>query len=308
MKNRYFLWALAALLGFVSCKDFIEKDITGKQVSILAPQDGFISSSLTISFWWDELDGAEQYRLQVVQPNFSSAQIVLVDTTLTGTSFTSTFSPGNYQWRIKAVNNGGDSEYSTRSFTIDSTANLSNVLVILVSPVDNYVTNNTSSTFKWNSVFNALEYRFQIINLANNGIVTDIILNTDSFVYSLPGAGSYQWQVRAQNALSNSPYASRTISIDITAPPVPTIISPLNGDTVTSPVTLIWHRDASAIADSLFVYNDSLLTSQNSAIYTTDSTFLFTDTVTQNYYWRLKSKDNAGNQSNFTATFKFRVQ
>src|SRR5204863_2427656 len=141
----------------------------------------------------------------------------------------------------------------------------------------------------------------------NNATVTDITLNAGSFVYSLP-AGDHTWQVRAQNASSSSPFASRTISIDLTAPSAPVIISPVNGDSVSSPVNLIWHRDASAVGDSLFIYNDSTLTNQNTFMFTTDTTFLFTDTVSQNYYWRLKSKDNGGNQSNFTATYRFLIQ
>lgn len=307
MKNKNFLWLIIAFLGLVSCEDFIEKDISGKHVTILAPPDGFISNSLTITFWWEEMDGAEQYNLQVVQPAFSAVQNILVDTTLTDLLFVSTFSPGTYQWRIKGMNNGGNSDYITRSFTVDSTANLSNVVVILLSPADNYITNNTSNTFRWDSVFSASEYRFQIINLSNSGTVTDVTLTADSFVYSLP-AGNYRWQVRAQNMSSNSPYSSRTILIDLIAPPAPIIISPLDGDTVASPVNLIWSRDTSAVGDSLFIYNDSLLTNQNSVLYTTDTTFLFTDTAAQNYYWYLKSKDIAGNESNYSAVYKFLVQ
>ena len=307
MKTKCYFWAIATLMGLVSCEDFIEKDITGKRVTVLAPPDGFISSSLTITFWWDELDGAEEYSLQVVQPGFSSVQNILVDTVLTDTRFVTTFNPGIYQWRIKAMNNGGDSDYLIRTFTVDSTGNLGSVLMILQSPVDNYVTNNTSNTFKWDTVFSAVEYRFQVIDLANNNIVTDVTLTADSFVYSLP-AGNYKWQVRAQNSSSNSPYSSRTISIDLTAPVVPAIIAPINGDTVTSPVNLIWSSDLNSLGDSLFIYNDSLLTNQNTVLFTTDTTFLFTDTATQHYYWRLKTKDSAGNQSNYTATYKFLVQ
>lgn len=307
MKNKIFPLLIVIFFGFVSCEDFIEKDISGKHVSILAPPDGFSSNSLSITFWWEELDGAEQYRLQIVQPNFSSIQNIILDSTVTETKFTMTFAPGSYQWRIKAINNGGDSDYLTRSFTIDSSANLSNVKVILLSPPDNYSTNNTSNTFKWDSVFSANEYRFQIINLTTNGTVTDVTLPGDSFVYSLP-AGNYKWQVRAQNNTSNSSYSSRLITIDLTAPSAPVIISPTNGDSVTSPVNLVWNRDTSAIGDSLFIYNDSLLTNENSVTYTTDTTFQFADTTTQYYYWRLKSKDNAGNQSNFTTTFRFLVQ
>ena len=308
MKSKSIFWlTVISILVFTSCEDFIEKDISGKRVSVLAPPDGLVSTSLTITFWWEEMDGAEQYNIQIVQPDFSYIQNIIVDTTISDTRFVSTFTPGTYQWRIKGMNNGGDSEYLTRSFTIDSTTALSNVTLLLLSPADNFVTNNTSNTFKWDSVFSASEYRFQIINLATNGTVTDVTLSADSFVYSLT-AGNYRWQVRAQNSTSNSPYSSRTITIDLSPPLSPVIISPLDGDTVASPVNLTWSRDTSAVGDSLFIYNDSLLTNPNAALYTTDTTFLFTDTVIQNYYWYLKSKDSVGNQSNYTAVYKFLIQ
>src|SRR5258705_9410550 len=124
MKIKNLPWLAIIFFGFISCEDFIEKDISGKHVSILAPADGYISNSLTITFWWNELEGAEQYKLQIVKPNFAAIQDIIADTTLTDTRFTTTFAPGTYQWRIKAMNNGGDSDYSTRTFTVDSSGNL----------------------------------------------------------------------------------------------------------------------------------------------------------------------------------------
>src|SRR6185369_6148207 len=103
MKNIISLSTSLLLISFfLSCDDFIEKDISKKNVMILSPPDGYVTNSLTQTFWWQEIDGAEQYNLQVVRPNFSSVQQLVLDTTTSGNKFNYSFLPGIYQWRIRA--------------------------------------------------------------------------------------------------------------------------------------------------------------------------------------------------------------
>jgi hypothetical protein len=307
MKNFTILFLFIALT-LSACEDFIEKDISNKTVSLLSPPDGYTTNTLVQTFWWEELDGAEHYRLQIAKPSFSNAQQLIIDTTITATNFTYQFLfPGTYQWRLKGVNNGSETAYITRTLTIDSTLDLSTQIVVLISPANNINSADTVHTFTWNSLYNATLYRFQLIDNASSFVIKDTATVNTQLTTELV-EGDFKWQVRAENDLGVSPYSSRNIIIDLTAPSVSTPALPANGDTVTSPVDIRWHRQLSAVADSLLIYSDSALTNISLSVYETDTTYSFNGLSLNNYYWRLKSIDAAGNQSGYSNVYKFFVQ
>ena len=61
---------VSATMSIWGCSDFIVKDITDETVKILAPPDSFHSNSPEITLWWEEVDGAEDYNLQIVSQSF----------------------------------------------------------------------------------------------------------------------------------------------------------------------------------------------------------------------------------------------
>lgn len=307
MKTKFtFLLAGILTLLFSCTKDFIETDIKDKTVTLISPSDNYQSPSATVTFWWKELEGAAKYNLQVVTPDFSNVQRLVLDTNVTGVKFTYTLSPGSYQWRVKATNNGSSTQYTMRSLAIDSVPDLSAESVVLVSPTNGFVTNQTTNTFRWNALSSADDYRFQILNSSSTEIV-DIILMADSFSYTL-NAGTYTWQVRAQNSTSNTLYSSRSITVDAAAPSVSVIDAPANGDTLFNPVLIQWTRNISATGDSLFIYPDSLVLAVVYKGYTTNESYSFSGTVGQDYFFRLKSGDAAGNWSGYSALRKFWIK
>ena len=120
MKNFLKIFLVINILAFSACESFIERDISDKSIAILAPANNYSGSSLTITFWWQELTGVENYQLQVVRPSFSSTQQIVLDTLVAEDRFVYTFAtPGDYQWRIRGINNGSQTDYTIRSFSID---------------------------------------------------------------------------------------------------------------------------------------------------------------------------------------------
>jgi hypothetical protein len=116
--------------------------------------------------------------------------------------------------------------------------------------------------------------------------------------------------VRAQNATSNTLYSSRYITIDATEPNTPSLIYPLQGDTITSvPFTMSWNRwgeTGSPIIDSIFIARDSLFANILLSAAASDSTYSFTDVVSDStYYWFVRSMDAAGNETTNSDTAKF---
>jgi hypothetical protein len=299
-------------ISFSACqKDIIVKDIKDKIVTALSPPDGFNTPNNSITFWWEKVDGAEKYNVQIVSPSFSNIQQLITDTSVTTDKFTKVLTPGTYQWRVRAANNGGETTWTTRTLTIDTSSNLAYSSVILLSPADSFYTNTLSHTFSWASVSNATLYTFNVLS-------SNYTYSTTSAALTFPTEGTYTWKVRAENSFSFSPYASRVIVIDQTASTsTPSLNYPLNGATAVHSDTLLkW----TTISDS---YKDVVLISAASDFsvvtkldtVSTSTALLRTYPITNisnasgnTYYWKVKSVDRAGNAGNYSSSRSFSVQ
>lgn len=302
------LFVLVGGIVLYSCtKDIIEPDLSGKAVVLLSPANGFETTTLTHLFWWEEVKNASSYNLQIVSTSFSSIQSLLLDTNLTTNKFAFTLPPGLFEWRVRAFNSSSKGPYSIFSLQIDSTSSLIGQTVVLNSPTNTLLTKTVTHTFQWDTLYNADEYRLQIINNTTSQTVVDVTLTTDTARYTL-SEGTYTWKVRAQNSTSVSAYSSRTLTIDITAPVVSVQSFPANKDTISGTDSLAWIRSAAAIADTLFIYPDSLVSSLVFKGYVTDQDYTFPGIINQDYFWRLKSVDAAGNWSTYGTLRKFWVK
>jgi hypothetical protein len=115
-----YLKLLLAIILLVSCEEIIEVvDISDKSVVVLAPTDAAVLAITDINFSWEAVEDAEQYKLQIATPSFESANQIVLDTTITTTSFNQSLELGNYEWRVRAENSDYQTTYSTQSFTIE---------------------------------------------------------------------------------------------------------------------------------------------------------------------------------------------
>ena len=295
-------------------KDFITKDISKNSITILAPANNLSTPNNAITFWWEHMEGADKYTLQIVKPDFSSVQQLILDTNIIGDKFNFTLTPGTYQWRIKGVNNAGSTQYVTYNLIIDTTSNLSSQLIIPIAPVDNYLTGTKTIAFSWNSLSSADNYQLQILN-SSSTIIKDTTTTNNYLTTSLTTGGVYTWKIRAFNAFSISQYNSLlTFTIDVT-PPVASVINyPSNSSFVKDTTYLKWTRSSSDTwYDSLYVSIDSAFSSVISAskVYATKlkiSSLSSTIPVSSNYYWwRVRSVDSVGNKSGYSNQLKFKL-
>jgi hypothetical protein len=319
-----FLFLFAAFV--MSCeKDIIVKDITDKSVTVLAPADNTTTPVNGITFWWEEVDGAERYDVQIVSPSFSTIIQLITDTSVTGDKFTRSLQPGTYQWRIRATNNGGSTPWITRNLTIDSTSNMALITVALNSPADSLYTNVLTQTLTWNDVSAAEDYHLKVYNANTAVSLNDADQATTSKTITFPSAdATYIWQVRAQNNYSISSYSSRKIFIDVTPPTAPVPSHPGTSAANTPTVTintdsLKWSHSASALYDSLYisVYPDS--TFVGPVIHTPITSFSggqgkygissgnFAFATGQTYFWKVISIDKAGNRSAYSNFWRFKM-
>lgn len=316
--NKYIFILLGTLLLLACTKDFIEKDIKNETVNIIAPTDSLSTPNNSVTFWWDELDGAVKYNLQIVKPNFNSVIQLIVDTNITTNKFTKILSPGTYQWRIKAINGGGSTVYTTRTLTIDTTSNLSLITLNPIAPIG-LLTGSKVITFSWTPQPSADFYEINILNNLGTSVFTQNNISSASFTYTFTTTTDlkYSWQVKAHNSFSFSQYNSAsTFTIDVTAPVSALITHPNNGASVNgSADSLVWSRDVSATCDSVIISLDSNFMVTPNYVARTYSSKLKLNTVGlsssqagNNYYWlRVISMDSVRNVASPNSKFKFKV-
>lgn len=309
MRNNFFYLLIITLAAvFPSCDDFISKDISGEAVVTLSPTDGDTVASYSQLFWWEEIEGAEEYHLQIVKPSFSYIQQLLLDTTIAENKFSFSLQPGTYQWRVRALNNAGFTSYTMNTLTVDSILDLTSQTVQLISPANNITVSNLTQTFQWHEMPFADSYTFQVLTPANGNIYIGSNITSDTLTYSFTTYGTYKWRVWASNGTSSSHYSERNITIQ---PAVSVPYAPANGDTLLNTlVNMSWTRPSggSIIADSLIIAEDA---SFSNIVYNdlhTGTTYTFPAVMGQQYYWRLRSKTSGGIFSNgYSTTYTFYV-
>ncbi|WP_121810184.1 fibronectin type III domain-containing protein [Mucilaginibacter kameinonensis] len=287
-----------------ACKDFIEPNISKRQVTLRAPSDKYQSNNYNVNFWWDETEDALSYRLQVVTPGFDTVGGLIADTLVKGNRFTLTLDPGEYQWRVRAENGSSQTAFSTPNRLTIIPSTLSAQIVTLGAPSNNTVTNQANVTFKWGTLFNATGYHIQVDtnNFADTGhLLIDLTIPGQQYTYKFPKDQNYQWRVRAENATEQSKWSTvNNIGFDATPPAGVTLSSPQDNAVVAKPVNLQWTKSAAASNYKLYVYKSDSATLYSSAFpaLVNTNTYSFNLGASgERIYWKVSVLDAAGNES-----------
>ncbi|HRO46358.1 hypothetical protein [Agriterribacter sp.] len=97
------------LLG---CETALEKPLEKDFVILLSPKDSLVTSTTSQTFYWDLLDGAAEYQLQVVSPRFNAIERLIKDTIMNGNQFTIELAKGDYEWRVRGLNYSSASRFN----------------------------------------------------------------------------------------------------------------------------------------------------------------------------------------------------
>jgi len=88
-------------------------------VEVMIPLDGARISQTTFDLSWYPVPGAAQYHVQVSSDETFSA--LIVDETVSTGSLTVNLQPGKYFWRVQAIAEGGEADYSpVQTLTVSS--------------------------------------------------------------------------------------------------------------------------------------------------------------------------------------------
>lgn len=295
------------LLTLSGCSDIFLEDLSDKKVTILAPIDSLHTTQQTVTFWWEPLEGASSYHLQIVSPSFDTLLQFVTDTFITGDRFISQLNSNKrYEWRIIAVNDGSTSLSEIRKLYVVRDTSLVNQIILLQSPANNAYMNSLPVVLQWSALDLGNRYQVQVATSAyfnsNDIVYNQDTITQDNVELSL-SEGSYYWRVRATDGITNSEYSSpaRLFTLDISAPIRPILITPIASDTLQSyPSTFSWSAESNsqsniefAIDSNVVVTSFSTSTAQTYSFTTANRTTLGTGWR----YWRVKSEDAANNTS-----------
>ena len=301
-KNRILntILGVALLVTMAGCDSFFEDDISNRTVELVSPADQVETDILTQTFYWDVMEGASSYRLQVVTPSFANAENLLLDTLVSDNKYTYTLFPAEFEWRVRAENSVYQSGWSSSHFTIYSSDDLTRQKVQISSPHDGYFTNKVDISFAWDALYNADNYQVAVYKGSWDGetVIAPVKVDGTSYEGTL-SEGKFYWGVQAQNQTSQTSYSIQSFVIDQTPPNVPVLTSPENNATVTSTTVLFaWNSSdsGSGIAqDTVKVYADKNLTTLIKAVASSDRQAEINLTDRTTYYWTALSVDKAGN-------------
>lgn len=218
MKNLIYILFLGVFLS--SCDDIVGvKDISSQTVIVMAPTEDAQLTTNNVTFNWQTVEEATQYRIQIATPDFESASQILTDSLAVGTNFNKVLDSGDYQWRIRAENSEYHTAYSTQGFSVFTEPNdISNKQVVLLAPADGVIfTDVNTINFSWEAVLGADQYVIQIAtpNFQNAlEVITDQTLNNTQFSVSNLEANAYEWRVKAINASSETLYSKNRFTVE----------------------------------------------------------------------------------------------
>jgi hypothetical protein len=322
MRQKYktIILLLVMVITVWACIDLVEESIEEKTVVIIAPANHSVTQTYTQTFWWEEVEGALNYRLQIVYNKFDSATEFRLDTLLTKNRFTVTLKPAKYQWRVQAAN--GSSKTSSnpiQDLTVDSSSIAAQDLILNL-PADNYFTNNPEVNFSWQPLAGATEYKFEVF-AENDGVIADTLVPASEIIFQFEKDSAYSWQVTGKrNAVMSNTSARRFFTLDRVAPDSIKMISPLRAAHVASPVTLSWSAPAAEDLShyEIFIFKDTdgnpfnskynpFITRSQSAPLSTS--FIFNEGTSGNrILWRVRAVDKAGNKSSNEKIRSFIIQ
>jgi hypothetical protein len=309
------LLLLALCFLFSACKDFIEPSINNRQVTLQAPAEGYQSTKYALNFWWDEVQDALSYRLQIVSNNFNAPGRLIIDTLITSHTFTFNIDPGDYQWRVSAANGSTATSYSqNRSFSV-LYSSIKQQSVQLKTPANELITNKALTTFQWSSLYGATKYHIQIDtnNFANeSALVYSQTVPGLQVNFSLPKDMTYQWRVMAENDTAQARWSGiKQLTYDHTPPGLVTLTAPINRQAVTGPVNLQWQAVPDVAKYRLYVLKSDSTSTYNATypIILTTTNYSFSAALNgERIYWKVSAIDAAGNEGNAGLPRSFTVR
>ncbi len=291
---------IAAMILFVSCNDVFEEDIEGDTIQLIAPSDQLSYEDFLQNFWWKKVEGATSYHFQLVEGTFDQPVQILADSNVRTEKFQFSLSPGSFQWRVKAFNNGYETKYTVRNLTIND-APIDQQVVNIKSPLDGQTFYSKTVSFAWDNLHGANRYLLEADTITGNfsssryrDTIDAASGNEQVILRNIPVvSGSFQWRIAGiSQDQSKSKFSNVGQFVISTAAPV--LIVPA---ATTSPVELGW-RAVKGIDDYLLIVRDSTQrTIQEESLNGVQKFSFVVPSGLRKFSWAVQGKDKAGTLS-----------
>ncbi|WP_299883437.1 hypothetical protein [uncultured Lacinutrix sp.] len=316
-RNKITAILLLVIFAIFSCDDVLEEDITDDVIQITNPLNGSVIVGNTVGFSWQAVDGADNYRIQILE----NSQTTILDSLISSTTFNYVLNEGSYQWRVKGENFAYQTAYSfPASFDVEVSEDLTTQTVVLQTPSANLYTNTNTFIFTWDNLPSANSYTIEILKnisglqtVFQESGITNNTITVDATVFS--DDAEYVWRVKAVNATSQTNTVERAFFIDRVTPNQPTLVTPLDFETATiGTVTFNWLNGTdsgnvqSQITNTFEIASDLNFNTTIYSTSTTNNSSQFEFTAIGTYYWRVKATDLATNSSEYSIVRTIEIQ
>lgn len=97
-------------------------DLSTLTIKLRAPADNLSITNNNINFWWDELNGAEEYELLIAMPSFDEDEIeaLVFEEKTELNKLTVNLDSGRYEWGVRALNLSTQTELTIRVIHINT--------------------------------------------------------------------------------------------------------------------------------------------------------------------------------------------
>ncbi|BCS34401.1 hypothetical protein TBR22_A36310 [Luteitalea sp. TBR-22] len=292
-----------------------------KPATPTSPSPGSISSpgpttgSSTVTIGWGASSGATNYGVAILDV---STGALVVDTYVTGTSYTSSLSSGRtYRWNAAACNSAGCSLYTTALYFTTPTALAAPSVPSGPSPGSTSspgpTMGSSNVTVGWGVSSGATSYGLGIRDMTTNALVVDTYVTGTSHTALLTAGRTYRWNVSACNAAGCSLYTTGlyfTTPSVLMAPTTPTSPSPgwttSPGPTMGSNVvTVSWGSSSGATSHGIGI-RDMTTNTLVVDTYVTGTSYTASLTRGRTYKWNVAACNAAG-CSGYTTPLYFKT-
>lgn len=285
--------------------------------TIAAPKSGDTKLS-PVAFLWnpssDSLSGFRRFRIQVGRD--TAFTVTAVDTFQPIDDTTLALASDTYWWRLIAEDDLGNTvAIAPESFVVrDSPDTQPPSAFTLTTPANGTETNALIIAFAWTAASDSsppISYRLVVDTDMLGSAVVDTTTTATTVTTLLPANDSYLWKVTAtDNAGNATTVGNFSLIVDLQAPSVPTLVSPVGGAEASSFVLLDWTASVDSLSGlagyRLLVDTDVSFT----APLAVDTVVTSADTTVQlsadTWYWQVIAFDDLGNSSIATDSFVVR--
>ena len=302
-----FSGCLAAGIGAGISSETLIKDSLSPPTLVTFSPDPTNNNKPTLD--WRNLTGATKYHIQIDNnPEFTSPVVDVVDVPLS--TYTSPSLPdGTYFWRVSGMDEAGnESDFSeVDSLTVDTEP----------PPVPTFVafdpdpTNDNTPTLDWDDMTGAVGYHIQIDDDSDFSVtlVDDSSVPLSTYTLLPLVDGTYFWRVGSIDEAGNESDFSSTdnFTIDTEAPEVPTLIPYSPDPTNNKTPTLNWIDVTGAVQYNILIDDDPGFNIPVVDADVSGSTFTPSSLTDGTYHWKVRSIDEAGNESDISLPDSFTV-